>query len=136
MGKHTYFPDSDEETTCPEQVATTCPDIMSSLPNHLIMRIIKEADGGLNTHKSKYSNVMGELTNICEDGGDTHSIRHFYNVIDDFGGQFIAAEIWADQLSHVLFDVNRNEQNGIPAPDGLWDETPHDEYIIASTRTF
>ena len=36
-------------------------DIMASLPNNLIMKIIKDADGGINTHKSKYSKVMNEF---------------------------------------------------------------------------
>jgi hypothetical protein len=36
-------------------------DIMALLPNRLIMDIIQMADGGLNTHKKKFSNVMLEL---------------------------------------------------------------------------
>ena len=39
---------------------------MSQLPNHLIMDIIKIADGGLNTHKSKY---VGVLKFIKKEGG-------------------------------------------------------------------
>ena len=35
--------------------------IMSNLPNHLIMNIIKLADGGLNTHKSKLKLVFEDL---------------------------------------------------------------------------
>ena len=112
-------------------------DIMSQLPNELIIRIIREADGGISTHKSKYINVMGELNNITSEGGDEWSINHYYNNVDEFGADMKWSEVWEEQLSHhVLFDAIRNEQNGIPSPDGLWDETPHDEYIAASTRTF
>ena len=134
-GVHTYFSDSDDETTCP--TGTTQPNIMSSLPNDLIMLIIKEADGGKSTHKSKYINVMGELNKIIHEGGDEWSINHYYNNVNRIRWtEMNWTEVWEEQLSHVLFDMNRNEQNGIPAPDGIWDETPHDEYIIASTRTF
>ena len=96
------------------------------------MRIIREADGGRCTHKSKYSNVMGELNNICQEGGDEWSINNFYNVVMDLRW----TEVWEEHLSHVHFDETRNEQNGIPAVDGHMDELPMDEYIIASTRTF
>ena len=39
-------------------------NIMAQLPNHLIMDIIKLVDGGLNTHKKKFSNVMTEFKAI------------------------------------------------------------------------
>ena len=34
---------------------------MAQLPNDLIMDIIKLADGGLSTHKNKFSNVINEF---------------------------------------------------------------------------
>ena len=36
-------------------------NIMTQLPNHLIMDIIKLADGGLNTHKQKFKGVMDSI---------------------------------------------------------------------------
>ena len=39
-------------------------DLMAQLPNRLIMDIIKLVDGGLNTHKKKFSNVMTEFKSI------------------------------------------------------------------------
>jgi hypothetical protein len=35
--------------------------IMSLLPNHLIMRIIREADGGRCSHKQKYGPVLQDV---------------------------------------------------------------------------
>ena len=111
-GVHTYFSDSDDETTCP--TGTTQPNIMSSLPNDLIMLIIKEADGGKSTHKSKYINVMGELNKIIHEGGDEWSINHYYNNVDEFGAAQNWSEMWADQLINVVegFDWAAGTQRG------------------------
>ena len=54
-----------------------------SLPNDIIMRIIREADGGLHTHKGKFSKVMAHLNKIQEDDED------FYFYFQDEGW-------WAD----------------------------------------
>ena len=37
------------------------PDLMAQLPNDLIMIIIQMVDGGLNTHKQKFSKCMTEF---------------------------------------------------------------------------
>jgi len=36
-------------------------DIMAQLPNHLIMDIIRQVDGGLNTHKQKFKSVISTI---------------------------------------------------------------------------
>ena len=40
--------------------------IMSNLPHDLILKIIREADGGKYAHETKYKNCMDELNNIRE----------------------------------------------------------------------
>ena len=39
-------------------------NIYSKLPNNLIMKIIEHADGGLNTHKQKFSPVIKEIKKV------------------------------------------------------------------------
>ena len=71
-----------------KQNGTTNPIIMSQLPNNLIMKIIKVADGGLNTHKSKYSNVMGELLG--------YNASHYLEL------ECPASEVWGDILKNTI----------------------------------
>ena len=53
------------------------PNIMAQLPNHLIMEIIKLADGGLNTHKQKFKSVMDQFKLF--DQGENESTIDLYN---------------------------------------------------------
>jgi len=67
-----------------KQNGTTRVDIMSELPNNIIMRIVREADGGIWTHKCKYSKVLGELNNIIDD----NSIKEAYDEDAEMGGDW------------------------------------------------
>jgi len=96
--------------------------IMSQLPNDIIMRIVRQADGGIYTHKHKYSNVMGELNNIIE-GNECGEI---YEDID--AGGLSTNEIWAGRLNGprvkgVMFEGNSYE---VAVEEG------HEDYVSAS----
>ena len=59
-------------------------DLMSNLPNHLIMDIIKLADGGLNTHRKKYKSVLDSIKEPLKyyddgGGGNGEYFGHFKN---------------------------------------------------------
>ena len=40
------------------------PDLMAQLPNRLIMDIIQMVDGGLNTHKKKFTTVINQFNEL------------------------------------------------------------------------
>ena len=97
-----------------QQNGTTRPDIMSLLPHDLIMRIIKEADGGLNAHKSKFKKALV----VFEGEG---SIQDHYNDLDKL--QFWSAEhgweptsyseVWNDVwINEITFDIHAGTQRG------------------------
>lgn len=128
-----------------KQNGTTNPDLMSSLPNHLIMRIVKEADGGLCTHKIKYGKVLDELNEIISPKGTTleellakgeHpllaqaiiadsasavTIRDQYDNLDDCPEEWW--EIWEDALgARIDFDPTGGTQRCRVVYLNRWDE--------------
>ena len=64
-----------------KQNGTTRPDIMGSLPHDLIMRIVREADGGKYAHKLKLNKVLAEFhkPSIVEDNGAGLQCPEFLN---------------------------------------------------------
>jgi len=73
------------------------PNIMSLLPNDVIMRIIREADGGRYFHQNKYGPV---LKDILEDTGwyDLRDIYTHDHYLDD-----LAAHL-CDRRHHYTSD--------------------------------
>ena len=72
-----------------------------SLPNDIIMRIIREADGGLHTHKGKFSKVMAHLNRIQDDLKAEHALLEqegleFQEGDDDFYFYFQDEGWWSD----------------------------------------
>ena len=74
-----------------------------SLPNDIIMRIIREADGGLHTHKGKFSKVMAHLNKIQKDDED------FYFYFQDEGwwsearfAMWVTTPKWLEALPGLL----------------------------------
>ena len=82
--------------------------IYSQLPNHLVMDIIRQADGGLNTHKSKFLNSLNIIktqTSSVEPGNRScrEGVLLTYepgNPFDGYGNIF-----WEDE-THYPLDTN------------------------------
>jgi len=69
-------------------------NIMTQLPNHLIMDIIKLVDGGLNTHKRKFAGVLNSVEGV----GEEYSVHKIYKIKNKRTG------VWVTYLNDIEQD--------------------------------
>ena len=96
---------------------------MSNLPNELILKIIREADGGKYAHETKYTGCMGELKQLRDDFHECWEFEYnegdvsdpFIFVSDDRNYSFLrilsntTAQIENNQYFLKLQNFNENE---------------------------
>ena len=83
--------------------------VLPTLPNDIILKIIKQADGGLNTHKKKMSPVLTAFMAVVafkkiqlyfDTISSTEDLRTFYKVVREAGydpTMFIRPTEYADE---------------------------------------
>ena len=115
---------------------TTKSNIMASLPNNLIMRIVREADGGLSTHKNKFNKCLSQLAtayaNHIVEGNEmdqrffgSHEIdelfgEQWYGELDEF---FFAKLPYNMLCEDLCYGAWENEVDGVGRPtaqQALW----------------
>ena len=91
---------------------------MSNLPNHLIMQIIREADGGKITHQAKLKNVLEEFhkpsividdcpeyINKFKNSHCDFWIREFQNIYNQEVGKPTATDLLDDGHEEGMYDA-------------------------------
>ena len=76
----------------------TFSNIYSKLPNNLIMNIIRTVDGGLNTHKQKFSAVINEIKKVRK------SLEDNLSGVDYTGGELNTGH-YVNQYKNIGFNL-------------------------------
>jgi hypothetical protein len=79
---------------------------MNNLPTDIILRIIREADGGLHTHKGKFSSCMNDIEEV---GAETFDARDFLENLCQFGTISIASFIGGARREDCLAEEEIQE---------------------------
>ena len=87
-----------------------------TLPNDIVMRIIREADGGLNTHKKKMSQILEDValgTFLLTDCDERANDEDMWMISTLSGGYLyvpIPDEVWEEfsLLDETMYEKNKS----------------------------